>query len=282
MENPKIPFYHFSIDDVFDSLIEVSDSSSNFFSNSFFKFLDTIHSKYNANVDLYCFYQKSIKNKFRTLSDVSDKHKEIFANNPWLHLGPHALDYDKEMVSKSIESSKNNSPHIEYFLMSMDDIDQTKIFFEDSFDLIYSVYAFYYTQDEFKLLDNLKRKLKQNGRISIIGPHSDNNKNWWNFLEQFMKVDDSLKIHANTEFMKGVEKYARENFKEIILDEFVNQITIPSIDVFRQYWKSNIYYDAKFDSEFDAYAKKHFDEFGIFQYSKKAEIITMKVPLHSS
>ena len=94
MENPKIPFYHFSIDDVFDSLIEVSDSSSNFFSNSFFKFLDTIHSKYNANVDLYCFYQKSIKNKFRTLSDVSDKHKEIFANNPWLHLGPHALDYE--------------------------------------------------------------------------------------------------------------------------------------------------------------------------------------------
>ena len=94
MQDYKKPFYHFSIDDVIDSLIEVSDSSSDFFSHHFFNFLDNIHHKYDANVDLYCFYQKNIKNKLRTLNDVSDKYKEIFINNTWLHLGPHALDYE--------------------------------------------------------------------------------------------------------------------------------------------------------------------------------------------
>lgn len=193
-----------------------------------------------------------------------------------------AIDYDKEMISKSIEQTKNTLPHIEFLTMSMDDIDEKNIFSESSFDLVYSVYAFYYSKDEFKLLDNLKRKLKSDGRISIIGPYSDNNKNWWDFLEQFMKVDDSLKKFANTEFMEGIKKYAQKNFKKVKLDEFVNQITIPSIDVFQQYWKSNIYYDAKYDSEFENYAKKHFEKYGNFQYSKKAQIITMKMPISLS
>jgi len=94
MKNFKKHFYHFSIDDVIDSLLEVSDSSNDFLSHYFFKFLDTIHYKYDANVDLYCFYQKKTGNELRTLNDVSDRHKEIFINNTWLHLGPHALDYE--------------------------------------------------------------------------------------------------------------------------------------------------------------------------------------------
>ena len=66
---------------------------------------------------------------------------------------------------------------------------------------------------------------------------------------------------------------------DVKFDEFVNEITFPSIDVFRQYWKSNIYYDSKYDSDFELYAKKHFETHNNFQYSKKAEIITMKSPM---
>lgn len=193
-----------------------------------------------------------------------------------------ALDYDKEMINKSIMQSKNNVPSINFFIMSMDDIGKTNTFSKNSFDLIYSVYAFYYTKNEFELLNNLKEILKSDGRISIIGPYSDNNKDWWNFLEQFMTVPDSLKKYANTEFMQGIENYAKTNFKEVKLNEFVNHITFPSIDVFRQYWKSNIYYEPKYDSEFELYAKKHFKKYNNFQYFKKAEIITMKTPITSS
>ena len=92
MNNFKKPFFHFSIDDVIDSLIEVSNSSNPLFSNSFFNFLDTLHSKYNVNIDLYCFYQKNILNNSITLNELSDRHKEIFVKNNWLRFGPHALD----------------------------------------------------------------------------------------------------------------------------------------------------------------------------------------------
>ena len=87
---------------------------------------------------------------------------------------------------------------------------------------------------------------------------------------QFIKIDDNYCKYTNTEFMKNVENYAKLNFKEIEITEFVNEISIPSIDIFRQYWQSNVYYDSEYDSEFEYYAKKHFDEFNNFQYSKKA------------
>jgi len=190
-----------------------------------------------------------------------------------------AIDYDKDMISTSIDLSKNILPHIKFHTMSMDDIDSTNIFSKGFFDLIYSVYAFYYTKNENNLLDSLKTKLKPDGRISIIGPHSDNNKDWWVFLEQFIKIDENYTTYTNTEFMKNVENYAKNNFKEIKITEFINKITIPSIDVFRQYWKSNIYYDPIYDSKFEYYAKKHFDEFPNFEYSKKAALITMKTQL---
>ena len=190
-----------------------------------------------------------------------------------------AIDYDKDMISTSIDLSKNILPAIKFDTMSMDDIHSTNIFSEGFFDLIYSVYAFYYTKNENNLLNSLKTKLKPDGRISIIGPHSDNNKDWWVFLKQFIKIDENYTTYTNTKFMKNVENYAKNNFKEVKITEFVNKITIPSIDIFQQYWKSNIYYDPMYDSKFEYYAKKHFDEFTNFEYSKKAALITMKTQL---
>ena len=62
--------FHFSIDDVFESLIDVS--------HPMIDFLDEI----DCHVDLYCFYQ----DKEKTLSDVSDdcsnhfKYTQISSN----------------------------------------------------------------------------------------------------------------------------------------------------------------------------------------------------------
>ena len=44
--------------------------------------------------------------------------------------------------------------------MSMDDIGTSNNFSNNFFDLIYSVYAFYYTKNEIHLLNSLKTKLK--------------------------------------------------------------------------------------------------------------------------
>lgn len=103
MKNYKKPFYHFSIDDVIDSLIDISNFSNNLFSQHFFNFLSNINQKYNTNIDLYCFYQKNTPDKSITLNSISDNHKEILSKNPWLRFGPHALDTETAPYSQTPE-----------------------------------------------------------------------------------------------------------------------------------------------------------------------------------
>jgi hypothetical protein len=90
----RTPFYHFSVDDVFESFLEVSDSQIALFDHPFFQFLKDVHDEFNATISLYLFYQKEICGFLRTLAEVSDANKCVLGANPWLQLGPHALDYD--------------------------------------------------------------------------------------------------------------------------------------------------------------------------------------------
>ncbi len=177
--NYKKPFYHFSIDDVIDSLIEVS-SFDDFFSHPFFKFLDLIHKKNNTNIDLYCFYQKNIGNKLKTLNDVSDKYEETFANNPWLRFGPHALDYDSppyaqtpdqqmqtfDSIYKEIERFSGTSSKCEFLRLH---------FFTESYELssylqtknVHSLFTTDKPAIAYRLNDEMKSELDLNGYVEF-------------------------------------------------------------------------------------------------------------------
>ena len=88
------PYYHFSVDDVFGSFVEVSDRQLSLFDHPFFRFLKDIHEEFKASVSLYLFYQENEHGRMRTLAEVSDANKNVLRENQWLQLGPHALDYD--------------------------------------------------------------------------------------------------------------------------------------------------------------------------------------------
>lgn len=92
--------YHFSVDDVFDSLIDASDQKPPLFRNPFFQFLKNLHGRFGTNVDLYLFYQGKINNRMRTLKDVPSSLKDILAENGWLRFGPHALDCETAPYSQ--------------------------------------------------------------------------------------------------------------------------------------------------------------------------------------
>lgn len=85
--------YHFSVDDVFESLIEVSDNGTPLFDHPFFGFLKTLHDDYGATVECYLFYQNEVRDRLRSLREVFEGLRKTIESNPWLRFGPHALDY---------------------------------------------------------------------------------------------------------------------------------------------------------------------------------------------
>jgi len=93
--------YHLSIDDVFDSLIDVSDRGISLFENQFFRFCKSLHDEFGTNIDLYLFYQKKVSNNIRTLKEVSSSLKDALMKNKWLRFGPHALDPETPPYSQT-------------------------------------------------------------------------------------------------------------------------------------------------------------------------------------
>ncbi len=87
------PFYHFSVDDVFGSLIEITDKNMQIFEHPFFAFLQELHTAYGVNIDLYLFYESDAGGTKRGLSEVTSRIRSELAHAPWLRFGPHALNY---------------------------------------------------------------------------------------------------------------------------------------------------------------------------------------------
>ena len=97
----KMPFYHFSVDDVFESLIEITDKKIEVFDHPFFSFLRELHDEFDVKVDLYLFFQKKIDGRLRTLKEVSNSLKQILNDNSWIKFGPHALDQETSPYSQT-------------------------------------------------------------------------------------------------------------------------------------------------------------------------------------
>lgn len=106
MEQPFLfdrPSYHFSVDDVFDCLIEIADRRLAVFRHPFFQFLEHLHEDFDARIDLYLFYQKKIDGKLRTLKDIPEEVRATLNACAWMRFGPHALDYETAPYSQTPE-----------------------------------------------------------------------------------------------------------------------------------------------------------------------------------
>jgi hypothetical protein len=100
------PSYHFSVDDVFDCLIDIADRRLPVFRHPFFQFLEQLHEEFNATIDLYLFYQKIRDGRLRTLKDIPADVRETFNACSWLRFGPHALDFETAPHSQTPDEQR--------------------------------------------------------------------------------------------------------------------------------------------------------------------------------
>jgi hypothetical protein len=95
--------FHFSVDDVFDALLEVTDDQLRLLDHPFFCFLQQIHDDFDTKIGCHLFYQKKLNGNLRTLKEVSSVKDQLPANNPWLFFAPHALEYETLPYAQSVE-----------------------------------------------------------------------------------------------------------------------------------------------------------------------------------
>lgn len=99
-------YLYFSVDDVFKSLIEITDKNIKLKNHWFFSLFYKLWKKYKIKTGLYLFYQGVINGRMRDLRQVRNIQEEL--NENWIYFGPHALDKFKPPHRFSVKSQKKH------------------------------------------------------------------------------------------------------------------------------------------------------------------------------
>ncbi len=102
--------------------------------------------------------------------------------------------YGCDISEDSIEEVKKNyssPPKLTLIRESFDSI-KSKINSEIKFDLIYSFYALYYSENTQKLLKSILKMLKKNGTLWIVLPYKNTNKEIFSILQSVYPLPEKV------------------------------------------------------------------------------------------
>jgi hypothetical protein len=86
------PFFHLSVDDVFEGLVTASDRGDALATDAMIGALDRLHAEFGMPVDLYLFAESRLHGLRRSLDELSAAVAADLRARPWLRLGPHAAN----------------------------------------------------------------------------------------------------------------------------------------------------------------------------------------------
>ncbi len=221
IEAPAPPWYHFSIDDMFDVLIEVTDKNMPLFQHPLMALLKEMHDRYGMHVDLELFYQKEIDGFVRTLKEVRSLREELLAAGDWIHFGPHALDYQTAPFEQSPEDQKKVFDDIyrEIDRFAGSDMHGQWVrlhFYSESFELGeyfrgHGVTALLSTDraaGSHRMSDEVKKLLPEQGCAQFQGT---------NFIRTQFRVEEFTNTRLTEEAIEKLFKDAIERFGYIII-----------------------------------------------------------------
>jgi len=184
------------------------------------------------------------------------------------------FDLSEQSVQQAAEKARKAGVRIKFVVGNLDELDALGIA-NESFDTVTSNYALYYAENAAKTLSVLAQKIKASGRMAIMGPHADNNKQWFEFLRGFMTIPSSIERISGKFMEEVVVPFANEHFESVRVAEFVNNIRIPTYEDLKRYWVSNVYFKEEFDGGFEEHARRHFSNSSSFDFFKKGLLVVM-------
>ncbi len=210
------PWYHFSIDDIFECLIEVTDRNIPLFEHPVFAFLKQLHDTYGVHIGLHVFWQRDVDGRMRNLSEVRNLRKEIEEVGAWLHFGPHALDFPTMPFSQGkdglIETFDNIYNEIDRIAGKESYCKWVRLhFYSEMFELadyfkgrgVEALFATDRPVGSHRMPENIKQELLENGSTTYEGMNFIRTQ----FRVEFFTADRLDRIAIEKNFREALEKY---------------------------------------------------------------------------
>ncbi len=189
---------------------------------------------------------------------------------------PKTCNYFGCDISKdSIDLIEKNYSSLPKLKLINDSFDNINSFVDDNikFDLIYSFYALYYTEDVETLIENIYTHLKENGVLWIVMPYKNTNVEIFNILSKIYSIDKRV-LYSINGFSNDVISIAQEmNFKDIDISLFENKINFDKEEDLLNYVENTTFYNRKFAKEIREEIHENF----INNFSLTKEVISIKL-----
>jgi ubiquinone/menaquinone biosynthesis C-methylase UbiE len=157
---------------------------------------------------------------------------------------------------------------------NMDEIDNLLVSDKTKFDLIFSVYALYYSNRPERLLESLFNRLSSEGRLCIIGPESPHG-----FVELARKyfqipqeVDRSLNFRTEV-----VEGFLKKNFQAYDVVVIRNpQFFYQAKDAI-EFFRNTTYYSQRFERQIFEFIENEILDKSVFMVDKYSSAVIAQV-----
>jgi len=183
------------------------------------------------------------------------------------------VDISKEAISiLNNEIIQHGYKHISTFCIDMDESPQ--IFKDYQFDLIYSVYAFYYSNNMIELLRRLEDNLKESGDILLFGPGEKSNRE---LIDIINNIDGNHSNYYN-DFLTKSELKEIEHIYDISAGErFENVITFNEATDLMLWLESSELNDTRIQDDILSMVRNRIYDHGNFKLTKETVSFSLKM-----
>ncbi len=140
-------------------------------------------------------------------------------------------------------------------------------FADARFDLISCCYGLYYAANAGAVLDAMLAHLAPGGTVMIVGPHGDNNRNFFDLLRRHMELPD-LVVRSATTFMPDEVVPRLDGGDRARIETFVNPVTFPDAEAVIAYWRKSTFHDRRAEAAVRRDLDAHFAEHDGFVIEK--------------
>ena len=139
------------------------------------------------------------------------------------------------------------------------EIDTPEKYLTGEYDLVFSAYGFYYSNNPERLHNTLAKNLETNGRFVIVGPILGNNKQLYEIVKSIgLDIPESV-LDSSENFMVRFLQIFLERYSDVRLIRFINHIDYQNHSQLMNYWKNTTFYKPGFDKDFLDASKRYFE-----------------------
>lgn len=183
----------------------------------------------------------------------------------------YGCDISQESI-EFIQETYSNDANLTLINDSFDNIDSF-LTQDKKFNLIYSFYALYYTQDIKSLIQSIYSNLEVGGVFWVVMPYKNTNIEIFDILKDLYTIDEKVFYSING-FADDIIKISSEiGFEGLDISLFENKINFDTVDILLDYIQNTTFYNKEFAKEIQDSITKIFNN----NFSLTKEVVSIKL-----